>query len=254
MSNSIDRRILIKDLLLLVGRSASSLASEIGLSRSNVTHWLKHGGSSVGIERQDELLENLGVSRGTLSPDKVHSWTLKTGELLPLARVLDWAGGRPYEIISLLPSPLISLNLKELTDCLTYPQLIRSLSPSIRISFRWRPPVFLPVTKIQQIDPVIVQTGLAKWRNIPKKNPASYPVIKVERSLLDKFEESEISIEDFDQVWNSVKTLDEGKLEGVSFAREDEAENAWTWEAVVTKAKKSGLTPREVAEKLGFYQ
>ena len=247
MSNSIDRRILIKDLLLLVGRSASSLASEIGLSRSNVTHWLKHGGSSVGVERQDELLEKLGVSRGTLSPDKVHYWTLKT-DLLPLARMLDWAGGRPYEMLFLLPS----FDIKVLTDFFSYPYLIRSLSPSIRISFRWRPSVFLPVTKIQQIDPVIVQTGLAKWRNIPKKTPASYPFIKVERHLCDKFEEGEISIEEFDQVWNSVKTLDEGKLDGASFAREDEAEYAWTWEAVMTKAKESGLTPREVAESLGL--
>ena len=250
MSNSIDRRTLIKDLLLLTGRSASSLAAETGLSRSNVTHWLKHGGSSVGVERQDELLERLRVSGGTLSPDKVHSWTLKTGELLPLARVLDWAGGRPYEMLFLIPSPLISL--KEFTNYLTSPHLIRSLSPSIRISFRWRPPVFLPVTKIQQIDPVIVQTGLAKWRNIPKKTPASYPVIKVERHLYDKFEEGEISIEDFDQVWNSVKTLDEGKLDGVSFALEEGKSYGLTWDAIVTKAKEAGLTPHEVAEKLGL--
>ena len=131
MSNPIDRRILIKDLLLLDGRSASSLASETGLSRSNVTHWLKHGGSSVGIERQDELLEKLGVSRGTLSPDKVHNWTLKTGDLLPLARVLDWAGGRPYEMLFLFPSPVISF--KELTNLnyLTRPHLIRSSFPSM---------------------------------------------------------------------------------------------------------------------------
>lgn len=249
MSNSIDRRTLIKDLLLLTGRSASSLAAETGLSRSNVTHWLKHGGSSVGVERQDELLERLGVSGGTLSPDKVHSWTLKTGELLPLAKVLDWAGGRPYEMLFLIPS---SLSLKEFINYLTSPHLIRSLSPSIRISFRWRPPVFLPVTKIQQIDPVIVQTGLAKWRNIPKKTPASYPVIKVERHLYDKFEEGEISIENFDLVWNSVKTLDEGKLDGVSFAREDEVENVWTWNLILEKVKEAGLNPAEVAKRLGL--
>ena len=252
MSNPIDRRTLIKDLLLLTGRSASSLAAETGLSRSNVTHWLKHGGSSVGVERQDELLKRLGVSGGTLSPDKVHSWTLKTGELLPLARVLDWAGGRPYEILFLLPSPLISL--REFTNYLTSPHLIRSSFPSIRISFRWRPPVFLPVTKIQQIDPVIVQTGLAKWRNIPKKTPASYPFIKIERPLYDKFEESEISIEDFDLVWNSVKTMNEGELDGASFALEEGKSYGLTWEAVVTKAKEAGFTPREVAEKLGFDQ
>lgn len=250
MSNSIDRRILIKDLLLLVGRSASSLALETGLSRSNVTHWLKNGGSSVGIERQDELLEKLGVSGGTLTSDKVHNWTLKSGDLSPLAGVLNWAGGRPYEMLVLVPSPLITL--KEFTNYLTYPHLIRSLSPSIRISFRWRPPVFFPVTKIQEMDPLIVQTGLAKWRNIPKKTPTSYPVIKVERPLYDKFEEGVISIEDFDQVWNSVKTLDEGKLDGVSFALEEGKSYGLTWDAIVTKAKEAGLTPLEVAERLGL--
>ena len=41
---------------------------------------------------------------------------------------------------------------------------------------------------------------------------------------------------------------------GESIAAEEGVENdsGWTWEAVVTKAQKSGLTPREVAEKLGL--
>ena len=196
-----DRRTLIKDLLILTGRSASSLATEIGINRSGVTHWLKHGGTSIGIEKQDEILSRLGVVGGTLSPDIVHVWNLKIGELLPLARVLSWAGGRPYKIFYLYTSSPKKLDHyfdHRNWSSTHHPLLIHSSFPPINIVFRHRPPTFLPVTQIQLIDPVLVDTGLAEWVNIfiedyPEKDKYFFKI--VDKLLYDEFLKEEIPLE-----------------------------------------------------------
>jgi len=41
-------------------------------------------------------------------------------------------------------------------------------------------------------------------------------------------------------------------LDGASFAREDEAENTWTWNLVLRRAREAGLKPEEVAKRLGL--
>jgi len=246
-----DRRSLIKDLLILTGISASSLATEIGINRSGVTHWLKHGGTSIGIEKQDELLSRMGVVGGTLSPDIVHVWNLKIGELLPLARVLSWAGGRPYKIFSLRPSSPKKLDhyFDHRNWSLTnYPLLICSSFPTIKIVFRHRTPTFLPVTQIQLIDPVLVQTGLAEWVNIfiedyPELDKYFFKI--VDKLLYDDFLKEEIPLEKFDLVWNSV-SAENGAISTIG--ESDKTPN--TWEELVLKAKSKGISLQEASEKL----
>ena len=250
-SKDTDRRTLIKDLLILTGRSASSLAAEIGINRSGVTHWLKHGGTSIGIEKQDELLSRMGVVGGTLSPEIVHVWNLKTGELLPLARVLSWAGGRPYKIFSLRPSSPKKLDSYfdprnwSLTN---YPLLICSSFPPIKIVFRHRTPTFLPVTQIQLTDPVLVQTGLAEWVKIfiedyPEMDKYFFKI--VDKLLYDDFLKEVIPLEKFEQVWNSV-SAESGAISTIG--ESDKTPN--TWEELVLKAKSKGISLQEASEKL----
>lgn len=48
----------------------------------------------------------------------------------------------------------------------------------------------------------------------PKKNPDFWPFIKVDWAVYDKVTGGGISIEEFDQIWNSVKTQDEDRKRG----------------------------------------
>jgi len=235
MSNPLERRDLIKALLLLTGRSASSLAVEVGLNRSNVTHWLKHGGTAVGVERQDELLERLGVAGGTLNSNLVHVWTIKSGDLYPLSSLLSFADSHPFEMVYLFPS---SMKFKNYFEFFKKPLLIQSTFSSfpIRIVFRNLPPILLPETKSQKLDDVLVRTGVAKWRNIPKKY--LYPGIDVDNSIYEKFfSGKDLSIQEFEQVWNSGESDWEGrKMKETAIS---------SWEEFISWAEQQGIRPED---------
>ena len=62
--------------------------------------------------------------------------------------------------------------------------------------------------------------------------------------------EKNISIERLD----SILGLQKSEWEGVSLAAEPGTDYGWTWSLILKKAKEAGLTPREVAERLGFDQ
>lgn len=240
MSTPLDRRTLIKDLIILNGRSASSLASETGLSRSNVTHWLKHGGSSVGVERQDELLEKLGVSGGSLSSKLVHNWILKSGDLSSVERILKWAGKKPYEMIYLVPDP-VDWRYRG-SDLVKFPLLIRSpdsISP-IRIVLRRKPSILIPDSEIQEEDIILVGTGLVKWSQYRE-------ISSVKQDLYEKFIRKDISSQEYDQVWNSVSGE---KMNGAISTKGESEKTPQTWEELVNQAKSKGISLQEASEKL----
>lgn len=224
---------IIKDLIGLSGKSPSRIAEDAGLSRSGVLQWLKKG-VGIGSRAQDKLLSVLGVSGGTLSPHVVHFWSVKSGDLLPLASILNWAG-RSYEMCYLSSN----IRPKDFIDFQTAPLLIRSSRPPFKIVFRYTPPVLLPATKVHQVDSVLVKTGIAKWRDIPKKTPASWPFIKVDRAVYDKVTGGGISIEEFDQIWNSVKTQDRDTKRGA------EEIPLSSWEDFNYWAEEMGISPEE---------
>jgi len=195
---------LAKNLLELRHQSISSAAKECGLSPSNVAGWLRGRPSTLSRENQNAFLIYLGLSEGggNLDPGRVHVWDLRR-DLMPLSRILSWTNKTPFEMVYLSPS---MDRLKNYFKHFSYraPLLIRSRSSSpVRIVFHFNGPLLLPETKFQKEDFILIQMGLVKWRNIPKK--WLYPLISVDTSTYEKFlPGKEPSEQEFEQVWNSV--------------------------------------------------
>lgn len=222
-------------LLNIRGISITSAAKSCSLNASAVAGWLKGVPGRLSQEKQNVFLGYLGVSGGTLASDRVHFWSVKSSDLLPLARILNWSGGHSYEICYLSSD----IRAKDFIDFQTAPLLIRSSRPPLKIVFRHTPPILLPTTKIEQVDPILVKTGITKWRDIPKKTPDSWPFIKVDRAVYDKVTEGGISIEEFDQIWNSVKTQEAGRKRGAEEIQPS------SWEDFIYWAEEMGISPEE---------
>jgi hypothetical protein len=188
-----DRQILMIHLIALTGRSASALAAEIGISRSGVTHWLKHGGTSSGIEKQNEILSRLGVYRGTLSPDRVHVWTLKPGwHLASLVRLLSWASSSPFEMVYLAPP---SLRIKESLPSDELPLAIYDSEKKIRIIFRRK---IDPLNRISEAIDSLVPSGRSKWRE-------PHPV-QIDSETFENWMNGNVSVEEYDRILGLWKT------------------------------------------------
>ena len=159
-STPLSKRELISDLLALQGKSASSVATQASLHRSNVTKWLKHGGSDVGEDAQDRVLTILGVFGGTLRKDMVHfwRWKLKAPDLQPLIHVLEWARGT-YEMITLAP---IGLNIEDLDFPLSIAIYDKNLPVRIYLEVTFSP--LIREGDISLFGPGILPPGKARWR------------------------------------------------------------------------------------------
>jgi len=242
----IDIKEIVRDLIFLTGRTITSTALEAGIDPTNLSRFLK-GHATVSEQKMEKVLELLGIEfPATLSPNRVHLWTLKTGDLLPLSRLLSWTNQNPFEMAYLTFSPR---KLKTYLTFMNNPLLIRSCSSSfpIKIVFRRRPPVLLPESKLEKEDHVLVHMGLAKWRNIPKKY--LYPLIEVDNSTYEKFSTGkDLSVQEFEQVWNSISEKSESLI-----AEPDEI-YGWTWDRLVAALKAQGKVPEEVARREGLLE
>ncbi|EAY56395.1 MAG: helix-turn-helix domain-containing protein [Leptospirales bacterium] len=222
---------MIKDLIYLTGRTITGTALETGIDPTNLSRFLK-GHSTVSEQKMEKVLDLLGIepTSGTLSPHRVHIWSIKTGDLFPLSRILS-STGQDFEMVYLTPQKY--LRLKSFLEFMLSPLLIRSFSS--KIVFRRRPPLLLPETKYQKEDVVLVQMGLAKWRRIPKAY--MYPTIKVADVIYERFYSSkELSVQEFDQIWGLPGTMP--------------GESKWTWERLNSVLEGKGMTPGEVARTL----
>jgi hypothetical protein len=190
-----DRRTLIKDLLILTGRSASSLASEIGVFRGSITQWLKHGGTSIGVEKQDEILSRLGISRGNLSSTRVHFWILPAGDLSPLVRILSWASSSPFEMVFL--SPDNDGDREYLPENL--PLAIYNFEKKIRILVRRK---FDPMDPERESIDSLVASGRAKWKDNPFFGivPSSSLDLRIDSRIFENFLAGNISVEEYDRI------------------------------------------------------
>lgn len=244
-----DDRNIVSDLIMLNGKTPSGIAKEIGVHRSNVLRWLK-GEKAIGEETERKILSMLGISGGTLFSDVVHRWTIKSGDLLPLARILNWAGGRPYAMTYLSPNARKFKNY--IMDPSCRPLLIYSPSLFIRIVFLKMLPPHLPETQNQKEDSLLDQTGLAKWRDIHQE--CGYPFIRVDPYTYQRFLKKEeqdayMDIEEFDLVWNSFE--DSGTPAWGSLSTKGEGEETpRTWDELVKQAKSKGISLQEASEKL----
>lgn len=181
------RRDLVKILIDLSGRSASSLASEIGVFRGAVLTWLKRGDKSIGIGKQDDLLRILGISNGSLDSTRVHQWT--TGHNLePLSEILAWSGGEFYAISLIWDS----FNAKNYV-CLLDP------SKSIRILVRQKISPMVPAPEIQFLGPETIP--LLNWLEETSDLPWNHPSLF--KKILDS--NNQITPEEFDRFFESVK-------------------------------------------------
>lgn len=217
-----DRRDLVLDLIALTGRSASSLADEIGKHRTGVCRWIK-GGSGfpipIGEKTQDELLGKLGVYRGTLSPDRVHFWTLKSGELSPLVRILSWASSGPFEMVYLAPGNLRKKKFLPDSDLL----LAIYDSEKIRILFRRKPDPLNPDS--EAIDS-LVASGLVKWKNtVPDE------ISRIDPKIFDNLMTGKVSVEKYDRVW-------------------EVGQVPLTWEAFGAEMERRGLCPDDALARI----
>ena len=232
----------------MTGRTITGTALEAGIDPTNMSRFLK-GHQTVSDLKIKKVLEILGIDNTkSLSVERIHIWTIKSGTLFPISRLLS-CDGQDYEMVYLNP---IDRKLKDYFGFMKSPLLIRSCSTTpVKIVFRRRPPVLLPETEFQKEDVVLVQSGLARWRKIPKKY--LYPTIDVENSVYERFySDKDVSVQDFEKVWNSVYEIPSSDGNSILADPGTESEYGWTWESVVSKAKKSGLTPGDVAEKLGL--
>ena len=223
-----DRRTLIKDLLMLTGRSASSFASETGLHRSNVTRWLKTGESCVGVERQGELLKRLGVSGGSLSSKLVHKWILKSGDLSPLVRILSWASPSPFELVFLSPdSDGVGEYLPE-----NLPLAIYNFEKKIRILLRRK---FDPMDPERESIDSLVASGRAKWKDNPFSGivPSSSPDLRIDSRIFENFLAGNVSVEEYDRILGGEKTTTASSM---------------TWPSFVAEMARRGLRPEDVLE------
>ena len=232
----IDDKDILKDLVVLTGRTVSGLALEAGIDAGNLSRFLK-GHQTVSEIKIKKVYDILGIVNDALSLEKVHNWTVKSGDLLPLARILS-REGISFEMAYLIPSPL---TLKNQLEFYRRPLLIRSISsPPLRIVFHRRPRLILPENQFQKEEVVLVQSGIAEWRKIPREY--TYPTIPSDKETYDRFYSgAEVSIEEFDRVWHSVEKKKAKKECGKDL-----------WEVVMKKAQEAGLSPSEAAKKLGL--
>ena len=238
---------IVSDLMILNGKTPSGIAKEVGVHRSNVLRWLK-GEKSIGEGTQRKILSILGIFGGTLSSEVVHRWTIKSGDLLPLDRILKWARGGPYEMAYLSSDARKFKNY--MVDPYCRPLLIYSPSLLIRIVFLKMLPPHLPETQNQKEDSVLVQSGLAKWRDIHQE--CDYPFIRIDPYTYERFLKKEdvyIDIEEFDLVWNSAEESGTPPWGSLSTSGETK-ETPRTWEELILKAKAKGISLQKASEKL----
>ena len=224
----------IRSLIYLNEKSITSIALEAGVDPTNLSRYLK-GHSTVSDEKMEKVLEHLGVDpvTGTLKP-VVHRWkinpaiskSIKFEELIP---DLVPGGGK-----------IIIIALKK--DDYRWSAIIGNNGTRIIIDSALL--VFEcanghPEPKVPLLESLFPEWG---WKESYKRITPS--------TLKKLIEDENLTPSEFDEILGL--KYETPLSEGVSFAREDAAEDAWTWESVVSKAKESGLTPREVAEKLGI--
>ena len=238
-SNSLSKREMISDLITLQGKSASSIANQAALHRSNVTRWLKHGGSDVGEDAQDRMLTILGVSGGTLRKDMVHiwRWKLKGSDIQPLIRVLEWAG-ETYEMITLAP---IGRNMANWAFPLPIAIYNRNLPVRIYLEATFSP--LIPKVDISLFGPKILPLGKARWRprsRYQAVHPSGHlETLLIEEKIFDEWEKGIISVEDYDRIlwgpekWKGNKT----------------PKNPISWESFGKILEQRGIQQSDILEK-----
>lgn len=238
-------------LLSLKNKSITSVAKSCGLNHSNVAGWLKGREFMLSIEKQNIFLERLGYSGNTLASDRVHRWII-FDDLSVFQRFLGFISETTIvvpEIVRLGPIAPAPIHL------LKHPfsESLYAITGSFRALVRRSIPSASPNTSIWDIEDVFRDnlTGrpILDWRKTIQKDGEfdNEPTIRIENSIFDKWwrfpdsGDEDISLEEFDQVWNSVKTLE---------GREKERDKKLSWKDFISWAEQKGISPEEVFRKI----
>jgi transcriptional regulator with XRE-family HTH domain len=219
----------VRSLIYLNGKTITSIALEAGIDPTNLSRALK-GHSTVSGEKMEKVLEHLGVDpvTGTLKPI-VHRWRFNRQIVIELLKLLP----------DLLPGggEIIGLALKR--DEVGWVAMVGNNGARIILDH-----AIIIFEDGRQNSKVRLSEGpLPEWKE-------SYRII-TPSDLKKLIEDEALTPSEFDEILGL--KYETPLSDGVSFAREDDAENAgWTWNLILKKAKEAGLKPEEVAKRLGL--
>lgn len=220
----------VRSLIYLNGKTITSLALEAGIDPTNLSRALK-GHSTVSNEKMEKVLEHLGVDpvTGTLKP-VVHRWRFNRQVVTKLLKLLP----------ELLPGggEMIGLALKK--DDYGWVALVGNngsriiLDHAIIIFEDGR-----PHSKVRPLE-----GPFPEWKESYRRITPS--------DLKKLIDDKTLTTTEFDEILGL--KYEKPLSGGNSILAEPETgfEYGWTWEAIMVKAKEVGLTPREVAERLGL--
>ena len=225
----------IRSLIYLNGKPITSSALEAGVDPTNLSRALK-GHSTVSGEKMEKVLEHLGVDSvtGTLKP-VVHRWRFNQANLKEIE--FD-------EIIQrLVPGGGEIIHLELERDVYRWSAVIGN--NDVRIIIEEVISVLEDETPYSKVK---LSGELPEWKGLFRRITPS--------DLKKLIEDVTLTPSEFDEILglNYEPPFPDELLTGESIAADEGMKYAsgWTWAAVVTKAREAGLTPREVAERLGL--
>jgi len=230
----------IRSLIYLTEKSITSIALEAGVDPTNLSRFLK-GHSTVSDEKMEKVLEHLGVDpvTGTLKPG-IHRWKVNPSRSKSIK----------FEFEDLIPD-LVPGGGKIIILALN------------KDDYRWSAIVGNNGTRII-MDSALMVFQIADGEPQPKfalleaflpelKWKESYRII-TSADLKRLIGDVTLTPSEFDEILglNYETPLLDGDSLVVEDTLETEYDRGWTWEAVVRRAKESGLKPEEVAKRLGL--
>ncbi len=229
----------IRSLIYLTGKTITSIALEARVDPTNLSRALK-GHSTVSDEKMEKVLEHLGADpvTGTLKP-VIHRWKVNsaTFNLIEFEKF----------ILDLIPEGGQIINLALKRDDYRWSAIVGNNGARIIMDHSLM--VIKPLEKTAEQE----EEGI---ENVEEffPSPSWYgSFLRITPDNLKKLIEDEtLTPSEFDEILSLKYGIP--LQEGNSILAEQETgfEYEWTWDLIMKKAKESGFTPKEVAEKLGL--
>jgi transcriptional regulator with XRE-family HTH domain len=203
------KRWLIRILIELTGKTASSIASLIGIHRSGLTEWLK-GRTTLGSESQDKVLQVLGIVEGSLDLGRVHIWKIFE-DLTSFREILFWNHLAQVERKTTIPE-IVRLGPKYLGPqyLFNFPvsESLYAISGTFRAVIRRSIPPAAPVGAVRNIEATFYENviiPILEWRHGIEKDPefGNEPTLKIDNPVFDKWwvlDNENVSLEEFDTI------------------------------------------------------
>jgi hypothetical protein len=237
----------IRSLIYLTEKSITSIALEAGVDPTNLSRFLK-GHSTVSDEKMEKVLEHLGVDpvTGTLKPG-IHRWKVNPSRSKSIKFEFEdlipdlVPGGGKIIILALNKddyrwSAIVGNNgTRIIMDSALMVFQIADGEPQPKFALL---EAFLPEWKWKESYRIITSADLKRLIGDVTLTPSEFD------EILGLKDENRGNIQ-VNELWPEETIASEDTLE-------TEYDRGWTWEAVVRRAKESGLKPEEVAKRLGL--